>query len=214
MATGDKGYIIDPLTCLCKLALLYYMPPLTKLGIGNYILHIQEYSYYQRIERFKNKDKKYDISNLNLPIVKAIKWYILDNPEKVEIDEQLSQSIRTIATFAIRGLRKLQTQTYHDDDTIRIVIQYFIKLLKDSLDNSWDEENLVTSIEHDNILSEKIKTNFEARTIFSIAKMLEDADKITELPDDVRALVRCSHELLKNRDAIFVKLMKDVNTTL
>lgn len=211
--TDDKNYILDPLTSLCKLALLYFLPKGTKLGISNHILYIQTYSYHQWIERRLNGDSRRDISNLNAPIIKSIKWYIINNTDKAEIDPETTESIKNIANFSIKGLIKLQEFTYHNDKTIKIILQYFINLLRDAMNDNWSETNII-KIDGENILSDKIKNNFDSRTINAIAKMLIDADKIEKSPEDIIALIDCVHQLLINRDNLFIKLMKDVNTTL
>ncbi len=65
-----------------------------------------------------------------------------------------------------------------------------------------------------NALSEKIKNNFDANMVNSISKMLYDADQLKDSQDDINVLIKCAHELLKNRDSTFIKLMKDANTIL
>lgn len=210
----DKSYIIDPLTALCKVALLHFMPERTRLAISHHVLYVQGYSYYQWLERMKNGDSRIDISNLNTPFLKAIKWYILDNSEKAAMDEELANSIKTITEFTIRGLMKLQNHTYNNDNAIKIILQYFINLLSEALDGIWKEESSVKMDHNNNILSDKIKNNYEAHTINSIAKMLSDADKIENSQEDINALIDCAHKLLINRDTVFVKMMKEINTTL
>ena len=209
----DKSYIIDPLTSLCKVALLHFMPEKTKLAISHHVLYVQGYSYYQWLERKINRDSRIDISNLNTPLIKAIKWYILDGEEKALMDKEMANSIKIIAHFAILGLTKLQYTTYNNDITIKIILQYFINLLNDALNNEWKDENCV-KMDSNNILSDKIKNNFEAQTVNSIAKMLNDADKNKNSQEDVMALIDCAHHLLINRDVGFVKLMQEFNTTL
>ena len=210
----DKSYIIDPLTSLCKVALLHFMPEGTKLAISHHTLYLQEYTYSQWIERMKNGDSRRDISNLNTPLLKAIKWYIIDDEELAQMDAELTESIKTICNFTIKGLTKLQNCTYNHDTGIKIILQYFINLLRDALNSEWHEDNALKTDPYNSILSDKIKNNFEPHTINSIAKMLSDADKIENSPDDISALVDCSHKLLINRDNIFVKMMKEINTTL
>lgn len=211
--TDEKTYIIDPLTALCKVALLHFMPEKTKLAISHHVLYIQGYSYYQWIERMKNGDSRIDISNLNTPFIKAIHWYILDGSMKAHMDEETSQSLKNIASYAIMGLIKLQNYTYQADAAIKIILQYFINMLRSALDNYWSIDECV-KIEGQNILSDKIKNNFESHTINSIAKMLKDADKIENSQEDVHALIDCAHKLLINRDSTFAKMMKEINTVL
>lgn len=210
----DKNYIIDPLTSLCKVALLHFMPEKTKLAINHYVLHVQEYSYSQWFERKYNGDSRIDISNLNTPFIKAIKWYILENSEKISMDKDFFDSIKTITHFTISGLNKLQNCTYNNDPAIKIILQYFINILRDAINDVWNEDKCVKMDNNNNILSDRIKNNFDAHTINSIAKMLDDADKNKNSQDDVNTLIDCAHQLLTNRDIVFVKLMKEVNTIL
>lgn len=211
--TDNKSYIIDPLTCLCKLSLLCFMHDKTRLAINNHVLYIQGYSCYQWIERTLNGDNRFDISNLIIPITKAIKWYLVENPEKVIMDETMVSSIKTITQYAIRGLTKLLDTTYNKDTAIKIIIQYYINLLKNALKNIWNEEDCF-KLENNSILSDKIKTNFETSTVNSIATMLHDAENVKKSQEDVIAFVKCAHQLLVNRDQAFVKLMQEFNTTL
>lgn len=211
----DKQYIIDPLTSLCKLALLYFMPNGTKLAIRHHVLHIQDKNCYQWIERMKNGDKRIDISNLNNPIIKAIKWYILNNPSKLEMDDTINNNIRTISEFAILGLKKLQCNTYYNDSSIKIIIQYLINLLSDALVNTWDDKNCFFT--DNSALSEKIKNNIDLMTIKSIASMLQDANTIKndiDASSNIEAFVECCKKILQSRDNAFVNLMNEVNTTL
>ena len=212
--SDDKSYIIDPLTLLCKLALLNFMPEGTKLGINQHILCIQEYNYYQWIERIRNGDNRKDISNIDAPLLKAIKWYIIEGPDKAEMNSEMIKSIHIITSFSIKGLQKLQNTTYGGDRAIRIVLQYFINLLRTAINDTWDEENIIKNDTDNNIVSNKIKYNFEDHTINYIAKMFADINKIENSKDNITAIVDCVHKLLINRDYVFVKLMKDINTIL
>lgn len=210
--TENKKYIIDPLTTLCKIALLYFMPINTKLAIDYHILHIQEYNYYQWIERMKNGDTRNDLANLNTPLIKAIKWYIIENNDKVQLDEITNESIQIITKYSIKGLIKLQLM-YNDDISINIILQYFINLLSDAINDKWNESKIVKDI-HNSVLTDKIKNNFESNIINSISKMFIDADKSETSKNDINTLAECVHKLLINRDTIFLKLMKDINTIL
>ncbi|BCS82923.1 hypothetical protein QLL95_gp1200 [Cotonvirus japonicus] len=211
--TDDKNYIIDPLTALCKIALLHFMPDKTKLAINHHVLYIQGYSYYQWLERMKNGDSRIDISNLYVPIIKAIKWYILDGQEKINLDEQTKNNILIISKFTILGLIKLQS-TYNSDGSIKIILQYLINLLRNALNDNWNEDDCVKIDGNVNILSDKIKNNIESQTIGSIAKILLDTEKMIDSKEDVDALIDCAHKLLVNRDKTFVKMMIEINTHL
>lgn len=209
----DKMYIIDPLTMLCKLALIYFMPDGTKLSISHHVLHVQEYTCYQWVERMINGDTRRDMSNLYAPLIKVIKWYVLDGPEKIIMDETLKNAMNIIVNFCIKGLQKTQNVTYEKDMNMRITLQYFINLLRDASNGIWNEDNIVKMIGENNILSDKIKNNYDSKILNSIAKMMVDANDIHNSQNN-DALVDCIHKLLLNRDEEFVKTMKEFNTIL
>lgn len=209
----DKICILDPLTTLCKLALLYFLPENTKLSINNYVLHIQEYNYLQGAKRMINRDKRTDISNLNTPILKAIKWYILENDKKVIFaEEKTNQSIRIIATYAIKGLKKAQEITYGTDMSVRIILQYFINILTAAIDSDWSETQIVQNQSVDSILTDKIKNNYDLQLINYTSQVLQEAEKSS--PTDVTIMIECVHKLFRNRDTQFVLIMKELNTVL
>ena len=211
----DKNYIIDPLTSLCKLALLYFMTDGTKLRISHHILHIQEYGYMQGAIRLINGDNRRDMSNLNTPLLKVIKWYILDSDERIIFaNDKLSDSIRIITSYAIKGLKKAQTITYSNDLSIKIILQYFINILTDTLAGAWNEDSVIKTTTDGSILTDTIKNNFDPQTINSIAKMLVDADQQNISPSNVNVLIECIHKLLINRDTDFSNLMKELNTSI
>lgn len=210
--TDDKSYIIDPLTCICKTALIYFFSEGTRFAIEHHVLYIQDYNYLQWIKRMKNGDTRVDISKLNVAYQKAMMWYVLDNEEKLEMDEELNESIRQIVQFSIRGLKKIQNTTYKEDTAIKIILQHFINMMNDALDNRWDSERYISMGNTNNILSDQIKNNLDPKIINSIAKTLTDAEQLKTSEKDSKAMVKCVHELLSNRDTEFSKLMKDVNT--
>jgi len=209
----EKNYIIDPLTALCKVALLYFMPEKTRIAIGHHVLYIQEYNCYQWIERIKNGDSRTDISNLYIPLLKIIKWYILQKKDSVKLDENTIENVNTIIKFAIKGLIKLRKSVYNSDMTVIIIIQYLINMLNTAIEGKWDDSFCIGNESDNFILSEQIKNNVDPHIINSIAKMLLDAD-IETSQDNINVLVECIHKLLIVRDGNFVKMMRQINTNI
>lgn len=209
--TDVKLCILDPLTCLGKIALLYFMPDKTRLSISNYVLTIQEYHPYQWIERMKNGDIRLDISNLNGSFVKALQWYVVEGGDRLDLDEATLNAIRTIAQYTVKGLVKLQTGVYSNHQPVCIIIQYFINMITDALDGVWDESKYIIQDTRSS-LSERIKVCIDPQIIQSIAGMLTDASKMEY--GNVNAIVNCVHKMLINRDTEFVKMMREVNTMI
>lgn len=217
MASEDKTYIIDPLTAICKLALLNFLPSGTKIGIGHHVLNLQSKTYYQWAERKYHGDTRNNIANLIIPLIKVINWYILDNGERIKMDDELKESILHISQFAIGGLTKLQKDTYDSDIAIHVILQHFIDLLRDAMNGIFRKENYQKFNNDKNLIADKVKHNFDPYIINSIAKMLDDANKMIAdeyLERDMTALIDCVHKILINRDEDFTRMMKEINTTL
>lgn len=209
--SDDKLCILDPLTCVCKLALLHFMPDKTKLSVSSHVLTIQEPTCYQWIERFKNGDIRLDISHLNGSLFKCLQWYVIESPDRMPLSQKTLDSIRTIVEYAIKGLLKLQTGVYRDHQPVRIIIQYFINMINDALDGVWDETRYI-HLDVRSSLSERIKACVDEQIIQSIASMLLDASRMNH--GNVNAIVDCVHQILSNRDVVFVRMMREVNTIL
>lgn len=200
--------LMDPITVLCKLAVLYFLPEGTKMSIGPNLLKLQETGYFQWVERMSHGDTRHNISNLDIPIILAIKWYILDTESQ---DENVNQSFKTIARYSTRGLMKLQKYTYKKDKSIKLILQYLIILLQSALDGTWDNKLIMKYDEDHTLFEEKVRQNFESQIINSIAKMFNDAEQIKHSSKDVHALVNCVHNLLNNRDDDFAKIIDEIN---
>jgi hypothetical protein len=210
--TEDKMFIIDPLTTLCKLALLYLLPEKTKLSIGGHILCIQEPTFYQGLQRLGNRDYRTDLSYLNAPLYKAMKWYLLDNTDREAMEESSIANVKTITRFAVAGLSKLQKGAYKNDMCMNVILQYFINMLTNALDDEWNEKYYVTDF-GESVLTNKIRSSYEKSTIESIAKMLGDAQNAdSDLTN--KTLSTCISKMLDTRDVVFIQMMKDINTIL
>ena len=208
----DKTCIIDPLITLCKVALLYFMPPKTRLSFSNNMVHIQENTYFQWAERMKNGDSRIDLSNLNAPFYYAMRWYVIGGDDKVPMDNNTHESIKKIAHIAVKGLIRLQTNTYHEDLFIKLTLQYLINMISMALDDVWDESYCVIPIDMNSILVDKIKNSFEPNVVKSIAKMLSDADEIENSIENIKTLTDCVHNLLTIRDKDFSSMIQKINS--
>ena len=195
------------------------MPDGTKLSINHYVLHLQEHTYYQCIERIINGDSRKDISHLYPPILKAIKWYILESDEQVHMDDQMKKDMMIIVKYSIKGLQKIQEITYENDVSVKLILQYFINLLRDASNGIYSDDNTLKITGETNVLSNTIKNKYNPDVIKSIANMMKDVDKniqqkSQQTPTDVTVLIDCIHKLLMSMDDSFVKIMKNFNTVL
>lgn len=189
MATGP--YLTDPLVCLCKLAILSFMPPGTKLSFGDHLVKIQSAGSYQWLERSLSGDRRTDVSRLWTPLGQVIRYYLRD-PDP---------GTRILVEYAIQGLEILRDQTYADSDAVRIILQYYIGHLSAALQGQAVSDGLLDAVP----APPQIETPSDEETVRSISQLLQDAARSGRVPDDARALVTCTHSLLRSRERAYLE---------
>lgn len=207
---NSKNCIIEPLTCLCKLALLNFLPERTKLKICNNILVIQEPYLFGWIFRTMEGDSKEDIQFLHQPIQRVIEWYINVCDKNAEMSVDIKKAIIDIANYALKGLKKLQN-TYATGN-VTLAIQYFIIIINQAINNNIIADNMYTLSEPSNItISNEIKCNFEE--IINIRNMMDQASKTTSEvhKNNYIEFIKGS---LNIRDENFRKIMVEINTKI
>lgn len=121
----EKIQIIEPLTCMIKLAILSFKPKGTKICIYENSIYIQEPGLLQGTIRWISGDNRNDLHYLFSPISKCLlKW----NPTE-------NEAIQNIYTLAIKGLTKLKCG-YNCNNCSSLTshsIDLYINLIKDSI---------------------------------------------------------------------------------
>jgi hypothetical protein len=114
----EHNVIIDPFSCLVKLALLRFLDTGTKISIKQNTLFFNSPTYIQGIVRFLYGDNREHLHNLYLPIQKCVEWYWNDsNPDMIYIFKN-----------AVIGLKMLK-HSYSEYATIQHTIDYYIIIL-------------------------------------------------------------------------------------
>ena len=136
-----KNYVLDPLTCIIRCAILSFKPKGTKLSINHNKITFIDPNFLQGTIRWTYGDKREDLHNIYKPILKSTRWYKTSNP-----------NILNIFTLAKKGLEKLKS-SYEENSIITHslslyinIIDLFINSKNDTLinlDNEPDEENKI-----------------------------------------------------------------------
>lgn len=177
--------IFDPLSVIIKLAILSKKPLGTKISVKNYIIIIQEKTFYQSYIRYINNDNKFDIENLINPIKIACDIYLKKNNKKIS-------DIKILFRNAQNGLYKL-IKLYNKYPIIiyclkyaNIIIEIYInKLIKSEL--SLNYNNNLSSI-NDKILTLKKSLsgnslkNMDTSYNKKINNNLESSDTFSKVP--------------------------------
>lgn len=117
--TKNKNIILDPMSCLVKLALLSFYDNGTKISIYQNRIMFNEPGLLQGTYRFFNGDGKEDLHNLFNPLQKSIDWYW----------EKDNNEINFLFENSINGLKSLK-KSYRDNFMIQHLIDYYITILE------------------------------------------------------------------------------------
>jgi hypothetical protein len=180
--SNDKNYIIDPLTCIIRLAMLSYKEVGTKISIADNKISFNEPHLLQGTIRWSQGDNRDDLHNLYRPIIKALDWYDYNKPE-----------IRNLFELAYKGLNILKL-AYTDNSSITHSLELYSSNIKDKLDKkvvSQDSNN-------DNIVINKIymdlKQLWNENEISIVNNIFEEIKKSDEI--EIKSLMKALDSLI------------------
>ena len=166
--SNDKNFIIDPLTCMIRLAMLSFKKHGTKISILDNKISFNEPSLLQGTIRWSQGDNRDDLHNLYRPILKSLEWYDLSKSE-----------IENIFKLSIKGLDKLKA-AYKDNSTIIHSLELYKKLITDKMNSS----EIIHQNNNDNIVVNKIfqdlKSLWNTNEIVIVNSLFEEINKSDE----------------------------------
>ena len=121
---SDKKSILDPLTCIIRLAVLSFKPIGTKISVYENRISYNDPCVLQGPVRWSYGDKRGDLHNLYNPIKKALIWYDINDEE-----------IKGIVKFTINGINNLK-KSYDPNSIITHSLDHYITLLTKKSDNN------------------------------------------------------------------------------
>ena len=145
------SYIIEPLCCIIKLAILSFNPEGTKICIQHNTIEFSQPNILQGTLRWSSGDKREDLHHLHNPLVKAAEWYPpLFNQNK---------SFIKLFNYAIDGLKLLKT-SYSATTIICHSLDRYIDILDKSIQNRNDlieQSVLIRDVDENKILTRSMK---------------------------------------------------------
>lgn len=230
---NNKRQLLDPIGSICHIVSLSFKPLNTKIGINNHAIIIQESNSLQWLDRYWNGDNRENISLLYNIIVRVIEWYImpLSGKYKVKVMEEFSDEferkkfwtcLEKMCTFLCVAFDKLQ-HTYHTGPiptNVVTTIQYYINLIKDSIEGKHSSDRLPKCIhesENQNFLDyDKIKLLWNAKKLEQICDLYEKCfnkmqsnDKTKE--EEVESYMHAIYRLIAIHDNQFRELISFSN---
>lgn len=112
-----KHFVLDPLTCIIRCAILGYKPKGTKISISENKISFCDPNFLQGTMRWTSGDKREDLHNIYNPILKSTQWYSRENKD-----------INNIFRLAKKGLDKLK-YSYEENSIISHSLELYINII-------------------------------------------------------------------------------------
>lgn len=207
--SNNKNQLLEPIASSCRLILLKYKPINTKIAVYNHRIIIQEPSYDQCLKRTLYGDKRDNIYVLFMVIYRIIKWYI--EPLRETEQSEYLECITELMNYLIDGLKIIQ-QTYKYGNSV-MTLQYFINILKSSLNNELTDEELPSCIIesfndqiNNNLLDyDKIKSIWSYEEIKNIKNYFDECKKIKDNDELATRLTHIEYIITKKENE-FIEL--------
>ena len=196
----DKIQIIEPLTCMMRLAILSFKPVGTKICIYDNSIYIQEPSFLQGTLRWISGDNRNDLHYLLLPITKAlIKWDPIEN-----------DAITNIYKLAIKGLVKLKSgyNCLYTSSLTSHSIDLYINLIKDRLNGKPPNEDMEDISNYNNFF-DKLWTTEQILLINNL--FIETEKNTTDVTNYLEAIENILSTKIRLSKEIVVRNMQTIN---
>ena len=183
--------ILEPLTCIIKLGILFLKEDGTKLQIIGNSIHYHSPTVLQGTNRWIRGDNRNDLHNLSNPIKIALDWYTPSD----------SNDISNLLSYAVGGLRKLG-ESYNIDNVSSLIgntISHYINLITRALEKEPNTKSIeVNNCDNsDNNVYKDIWTKDE---ISIINKLFAIAITKKESNDNYEHYIKSIQSILNDKD--------------
>jgi hypothetical protein len=190
--------VLDPLSCMIRLALLKYKPTGTKISICNNRIFFQAPTVFQGSLRWKNGDTRLDIHTLLTIIQKAIVWHDLKN-EKIKYIYQSSKD----------GLIKL-LECYNESSNTSHTLTYYIDIITKAIT---DDKPLEKKTTNDNdIYNEAFSKLWNDRKIDIIYNLFLEISESEK--EEQEYLISAIESILAHKDIKVQEIVIEVSCSL
>jgi len=183
-----KQLLLEPLSCILRLALLSYKPDGTKISILNNSIRFQDSNTMQGLFRSLQGDNREDLHNLYHPIIKSLEWYSSEDP-----------IFNYFYTRCKLGLESLK-HTYTDKTTIIHTLSHYIDII--------DKKEV---IEIDKEISPLIDSFKEFWTMEEIKMMYTIFTTLDSIGDDT--YIKCIDDILTNKELKIFEYVKQSSSS-
>ena len=196
----ENNFIIDPFTCMVRLAVLSFKPVGTKISVNDNKISFCEPGFFQGPLRWSKGDNREDLHNLYLPIKKALLWY--DTKDK---------QIANIFSMSIEGLETLK-HAYNNNSMICHSIDHYKTYINNQFDQTIGEED------DDNIIHKALRQLWNPNEIQIINNIITEMTAHSSVSghdnDDLLALIAAVESILITKELKVKKIILETTTLL
>ena len=203
---NEKTFVLEPLTCMIRLAMLSFKPNGAKICVYENSIYIQEPSILQGPIRWISGDNRNDIHYLLEPITKALQKYAHKN----------NNSLKNIYTLALDGLKKLKKsyiKKTHNSSLTTHSIDLYISKIKESLTNEEKNNNnniLLDNDDSNNKTYESLIMLWTDEQIDIINTLFQQCQKNTDNKSYLYAIDNIINSKIKFSKEILVKSINNI----
>jgi hypothetical protein len=193
-----KYFIIDPFTCMVRLAILSFKPKGTKISILDNMIKYNDPNILQGTIRWSQGDNRDDLHNLYRPITKAIEWYQLED-----------EKIKHIFGLSSKGIENLMF-SYTGNSTVRHSLVYYKSIIDDNLKE--EKETIVNKEENFNKIYTELKSLWNKNEINIINDILSEMENKTD--DEKQSLINAIDSIINIKERRVQMIIKKNTTVL
>ena len=214
LSSKDKNLILDPFSCIIRLALLTFKHEGIKISISNNKISYHEPNFLQGTIRWSNGDNRNDLHNLFNPIIKSLEWFSLQN-----------KKINYIFKHSSLGVRKLMN-SYNKNSVVYHSLKHYAETIENMLKNTEitnDDENSNIFIDYDKLVENNKNSIYHQlidlwtiNDINIIYNSLLEIDKYHEIKDhcNINNYISIIDQFLENKDMTVVNICVENSTIL
>jgi hypothetical protein len=193
-----KYFIIDPFTCMVRLAILSFKPKGTKISILDNMIKYNDPNILQGTIRWSQGDNRDDLHNLYRPITKAIEWYQLED-----------EKIKHIFGLSSKGIENLMF-SYTGNSTVRHSLVYYKSIIDENLKE--EKETIVNKEENFNKIYTELKSLWNKNEISIINDILSEMENKTD--DEKQSLINAIDSIINIKERRVQMIIKKNTTVL
>ena len=194
---STKNMILDPFSCILRIAILSFKPLGTKISIIDNRITYNEPHFLQGPIRWTYGDNREDLHNLYSPILKIFQWYNCE-----------TQEIKNILELTIQGMEKLKS-AYSKNNSICHSINYYTHIIKDNMENKKTHED---DSDDSNKIYEDLKKLWNSNEISIVNNILTEMK--TTNKEEMTSLITALESMLYIKEKRVHSIITEHTTTL